>query len=859
MPRFARRFRLPGRLHRWRYVIFGCTAIAIIGLGIVIGFFVAAMRGLPSLANLEPNPALSSFVYDIKGNAVTDFSGNEERVPVKLEHVPQQLVDAFICAEDIRFWTHHGVDFRGIARALYRDITKGGATEGASTITQQFARNAFSLGYEKTITRKLQEIILAIQLERYYTKTEILEMYLNQIYFGHGAYGVQAASKTYFNKDVGDLTLPEAAMICGIAKNGNYYSPYVDERRALQRRNIVLEQMVRYGKISQAQATEAENLPLGCTGLPTENYPAAYFVDYVLEYLLDRYGADTVYRGGLKIYTTIDMDLQGYLEKAYKDILDPVVPFLDKDGNPLLDKNGKPQDVPQSAAVFMDPQTGQILAMLGGRNHTKRLELNRAVPPRGSWDGTLRQPGSAFKPLAVYAAAFDLGWSPSNVLDDSVKTWYIPDQPPFSPENYNRLYRGLVTLRQGVELSINTLAIKLIDQIGVETGVRYARKLGIDSLITEGQLIDASLAVAIGGLTQGVSVLDMTQAYCVFANGGFRVEPYAVIRVEDKYGNTLEQNEPVKQVALSEQATYLTLDTLRGVVNRGTGAGANIGRPAGGKTGTTDSNIDVWYIGFTPEICGAIWIGHDEPKEMKNVYGATYCAPMWKATVGSWLKDKPIQDWTMPDGIVRGQVCNKSGLLPGPNCPPSCVIEDLFIEGRQPMATCGVHTAATVCAARPWLLARPECPESLVKVFVRRPEPYEKFQRVDTKSKLLMTYVPADAANDLPTSYCDLHDPAPPSWPGVTLEVNLTATKFAFSRTKIEVPLGTYLVIKLQAVDYSHGFAVPSYGVDEVCLMGQQKTISFLCDKPGTFMFYSSGYAGEGTRGMMGSLVVGGG
>ncbi len=847
--RYARRPRR--RLNRtWRYVILAMAALAIVATGVVVGFVVAAMRGLPSMATLEPNPALTSFIYDINGDLVTDVAGAENRVRVRLDQVPQCLIDAFVASEDARFFTHHGVDLRGIVRALYRDITNASFSEGASTITQQFVRNAFGLGYEKTITRKLQEVILAIQVERRYTKNEVLEMYLNQIYFGHSAYGVQAASKLYFNKDVSQLTLPEAALICGMARNANIYSPYVDAKRAKDRRDVVLDQMARYKKITVEEAEAAKATDLNVVGPPPENYPAAYFVDYVLEQLLDKYGADSVYRGGLRIYTTIDMKLQNALEQAYRDILDKAQPMVDKDGNPL-------PSFPQSAAVFMDPQTGEIRAMVGGRKHEKRLELNRAVAPRGNWEGTLRQPGSAFKPIVDYAPAIDIGgWSASSVLDDSVKTWNLPGQPPYHPENYNYMYKGLVSLRQGLEGSINTVAVKLLDKIGVETGVRYAKKLGIDTLVTEGTHTDSSLALAIGGLTQGVSVLDMARAYCVFTNGGIAVKPLSILRVEDKYGNILEENKPSREVVLSEEAAYIVTDMLKGVITRGTGVRANIGRPAAGKTGTTDEDRDAWFIGYTPEIVGALWMGYDQPKRMEDIFGGTYCAPIWKQTVSTWLKDKPVRDWEEPDGIVHATVCVKSGLLPGPACPPEDLRDEIFIEGRQPMATCNVHATALVCANRPWQFARPECPQTLVKTFIRRPEPYEKFQKVDSKTGRLMTYIPADACEEYPTESCELHDPAVALPPGPVQETVIAASCYAFSPNTITVPVGTWLVLKVQATDANHGFALPAFGIDEICLKGRQKTILIKCDKPGTFTFYSSVWEGPGTRNMTGTLNV---
>lgn len=842
-----------GRRSRfWRYTLISLAAVMVIGIGIVVGFIAAAVRGMPALSGLEPNPALTSFVYDIHGDIVAEVAGWENRVPIKLDQAPQSLIDAFIALEDIRFWDHHGVDLMGIARALYRDLMHASIREGASTITQQFARNAFGLGYEQTITRKIREVILAIQIEREYTKEEILEMYLNQIWFGHSAYGVQAAAKLYFGKDVSELTLPESALVCAVAANANIYSPYIDADRAVNRRNLVLDTMAANGFITAEAAAEAKATPLELAGMPPENYPAAHFVDYVVEYLLDRYDADLVYRGGLKIYTTLDYPLQQLLEQAMHDNLDEAVPIYNDAGERIVH--------PEFAAVFLDPETGGIRAMIGGRQHEKRLELNRAVPPRGNWEGTLRQPGSAFKPIVDYAPAIEIGgWSSSSVLDDWPTTYHLPGQEPWTPQNYNLLYGGLTSLREGLELSVNTIAVKLLNQIGVETGVRYAKKLGIDTLVLEGSHTDSSLAVAIGGLTQGVSVLDMAQAYAVFASGGIRVEPLAVLRVEDKYGNILEENRPEKEVVLDPRTAYVVTDMLKGVVTHGTGWRANPGRPAAGKTGTTDNDYDAWFVGYTPEIVGALWMGYDQPKRMNDIFGGTYNAPIWKQTVSAWLEGKPVRDWEEPDGLVRMIVCKESGLLPGPNCSQDHWREEVFFEGRQPLLACDVHTTAVVCAQRPWQLATASCPNPQVRGFIQRREPWVPYQEADEKTHRLMTYVPADAAWEVPTEYCDLHGPGDPLPPGPHREVVIAAYKWAFSPNELTVPLGTVLTIKIQAQDANHGFAIPEYGIDVVAYHGQQTQVTVLCDQAGTFTWYSSVFAGKESRGMTGKLIVAGG
>lgn len=597
-------------------------AVMITGIG--LGFLTASLNTKPSLAN-DIRPPASSQIYDINGNLITTIHSAENRVPVKLNKIPKNLVNAFVAVEDARFYQHSGIDPRGILRAVWSNITNRGVSEGGSTITQQLAKNAY-LTQEQTIKRKIQEAFLALQLERQYTKNEILELYLNQIYFGQGAYGVQAAAQTYFGKNVEDLSLSECAMLAGIPKSPNYYSPLNNFKAANERKAVVLEQMQKYEYLDAATARQAsaEEIKLVKHTVSKEaNTVGSYFVDYVTQKLIDKYGADAVYKEGLKIYTTIDLDMQKAAENAMKKL-----PTYRTDDNGI--------EQPQGALVAIEPHTGYIKAMVGGRGND---QFNRATMAE-------RQPGSAFKPF-VFLAALESNLTPATIIEDSPIT--IGD---WTPKNYDSKFHGKVTLRTTAEHSLNVPTVKLAQQIGVDKPLYYAQQMGISTLVLDGPQNDRNLSMALGGLTKGVTPLELASAYGVFANSGTYVAPTAIVKIIDRNGKVLEQHAVQEKNIISTKSAYILTDLLRGVIIRGTGTGANIGRPAAGKTGTTSDYKDAWFVGYTPDLVASVWIGNDNADPLRGMTGADKPADIWKAFMSKALSGIPSKDFIKPAGVT---------------------------------------------------------------------------------------------------------------------------------------------------------------------------------------------------------------
>ena len=593
--------------------------------GIGLGFLSASFNTKPGLTN-DIRPAASSQIFDINGNLICNLHLEENRLPIKLEKMPKNLQHAFVAVEDARFYKHCGIDPIGIMRAIWVNITAGGVSEGGSTITQQLAKNAY-LSQERTLKRKIQEVFLALQIESQYTKDEILEMYLNQIYFGQGAYGIQAAAKTYFNKNAEDLTLPECAMLAGIPKSPNYYSPFNNLKAAKARQEVVLSQMVKYQYIDSdtaAKAKATEIVLADQSGVKSRQL-ASYFVDYVTQILIEKYGADAVYKEGLKIYTTLDLDMQKAAEAAINQL--PVY---------RTDENNVQQ--PQVAIVAIDPHTGHIKAMVGGRGND---HFNRAIMAE-------RQPGSSWKPF-VYLAAIDSGMSPKTTIRDAQLT--IGD---WSPKNYSGGYSGTVTLRHALTYSLNIPAVKLAQQIGPEKVLRFAKDMGITSLVFDGPVNDCNLsAAALGGLTRGVTPLEMASAYGVFAAGGVFTKATPIVKVVNRDGKVLEENlTPHGKEVISAKSAYIVTDMLKDVISHGTGAGANIGRPAAGKTGTTDNNRDAWFVGYTPDLVASVWVGMDNDGYLASgVTGGTLPASIWYDFMRVAVRNMPATDFTRPRGV----------------------------------------------------------------------------------------------------------------------------------------------------------------------------------------------------------------
>lgn len=612
-----------GALHRLRMFIALCFVI-FAGLG--FGYIFAAYQSLPQVGN-NMRPAVSSQVFDIHGRLITTLHSDQNRLPIDINKVPQNLQNAFIAAEDNRFYDHIGIDPIGIVRAIVTNVTNRGIAQGGSTITQQLAKNAF-LSQEQTMKRKIQEAMLALEIERKYSKKEILEMYMNQIYFGQGAYGIQTAAKTYFGKDVDQLTLAQCAMLAGLPKSPNYYSPFNNLQEAKNRKNTVVDQMVKYGYISEEEGAQAKAADLDLTEnkQTSENPESASFVDYVSREVANRYGDDALYKEGLKIYTTMDAEKQHAAVQALKNLPDN-----------YTDENGLTQ--PQGAIVSIDPKTGHILAMVGGRGQDSFNRASQAV----------RQPGSAFKPF-VYVTALQHGMTPSTTMEDKKVSY-----GSWTPQNASKSYSGTMTLSDALANSVNTVAVQVADKVGTSNIIANAKKMGITTLDAK----DDNLAMALGGLTHGVTPLEMASAYGTFANRGVHVKPTAIVKILDRNGNVLEDKSTMQKgntqnQVMSEKEAYEITYMLEGVISHGTGTAASIGRAAVGKTGTTDDNKDAWFVGYTPDIVTAVWMGDDTGSHtLGEVYGGTIPAQIWHDYMVEATSDAKSNEFSIPAGMER--------------------------------------------------------------------------------------------------------------------------------------------------------------------------------------------------------------
>ena len=599
-------------------VILGILLLAVVTVaGIAIGFVTANINANPEMIG-EIVPPASSQIYDSAGNEIANIHAAENRMPVKIENIPKALQQAFVAIEDNRFYEHRGVDPHGLARALYTNIMSNEVAEGGSTITQQLAKNAY-LTQERTIKRKIQEVFLAIQLEKQYTKQEILELYLNQIYFGRGAYGVQAAAKTYFNKNVSDLDLSECALLAGIPKSPNYYSPFNDLQAAKDRRNLVLDQMNKYHYINSVEASAAKSaeIVLAQPDMPEEQKDAEPFITFVTQLLIKKYGADAIYKDGLKVYTTIDLDIQ----RMAKATLAETLPDY------YVDENGIQQ--PQAAIVAIDPKTGYIKAMVGGRGTD---QFNRAAQAE-------RQPGSAFKPF-VFAAALENGFTPDTIIEDkpiNIDGW--------QPQNDSRRFSGAVPMRSVATWSMNVPTVRIAQKLGMETVIYYAQQMGITTFVLDGDTNDKNYATSLGGMTRGVTPLEIASAYCTFANGGVHMPYVAITKVLDRNGNILEEVHGDGIAVITPESAADLTSMLETVITKGTGKGANINRPAAGKTGTTSDYKDAWFVGYTPDLVASVWIGNDDNSSTDGIMGGTIPATMWASFMNKALANVPVHDF----------------------------------------------------------------------------------------------------------------------------------------------------------------------------------------------------------------------
>ncbi|TDA68244.1 MAG: PBP1A family penicillin-binding protein [Clostridia bacterium] len=714
MPRQTKKKKRRVRIGRLIWLI--VLVILVVALGATTGFVLSVARDVPAWNPEDMIGNMTTLVYDSDNKPVIQLHGVENRIPVDLKAVPQSLVNAFLATEDHRFFSHHGVDPQAIARAALTNFRSGSIAQGGSTITQQLAKNAFIEKPEKTLRRKVQEAILALQLEHVYTKEEILGYYLNQIYFGHGAYGVQAAAQTYFGKDVSQLDLAESAMLAGLVKSPGSYSPLKEGNlpQAKARQAQVLDNMVTYGYLTPEQAQQAgeEELHFRNNQGAVQKYQYPYFMDYVTdeaENLLEANGFDPnlLYVGGLNVYTSLDTRIQQKMEQVYSD--------------PSNFPAGPKDQLVQSAMVVLEPSSGEVRGIVGGREHEVRRGWNRATQ-------TKRQPGSSIKPLVVYAPAVEAGHAPATVVDDSPVTF--PGNPPYSPENYDHVFRGLVNYREALRRSINVPAVKVLKDIGVDAGYEFGLKLGLP-LVPE----DKQLSLALGGVTYGVTPLQMAAAYDALANEGVWMQPHAVRRITDHQGRVLVEVTPGRKPVMSPQTAYLVTDMLQTVVKSGTGTQARLdGRPAAGKTGTTQlpeapefkglsGNKDAWFIGYTPELVGAVWMGYDHTDQkhyLHNVAGGGYPARIWKAVMQEALKGVPVKEFPRPEGIVYVKVDVKSGLLPSNLTPPQFIVTEAFTTQSAPKKISQAWEEAQICTESQQL-ATPYCPQTQTGVFLVRP------------------------------------------------------------------------------------------------------------------------------------------
>jgi 1A family penicillin-binding protein len=591
-----------------------------VALGVVAGltYLDDSLKGLP-----DPDKpgafrvAQPTKIYSADGKLLANFY-LENREVVKLSQITSDLANAMVAVEDERFYEHTGVDFVGIARAAVINLTQGNTQEGASTITQQYIRNTILADerYEITYRRKLREAYLAEELEKRHSKAEILELYLNAVYFGDGAYGAQAAALNYFGKPASQLTLGEAALMAGLPQSPNGLNPYYNLNGAKARQKIVLERMVANKYVTQKQADEAALQPITLVKTldPDEGiYDCQYFVSYVRKQLLTQYPDSLVFKGGLTVYTTIDTKLQRYSEAAVKSVLN-----LPKD--------------PDAGLASIDPRNGYILAMYGGKNY-KTNHYNTATQGK-------RQPGSAFK-VFVLVTALEKGMPPHRTVDSSSPA-VIPSRPAWRVSNSEGSGKGYITLSAATRSSVNTVFARLIWELGAREVARTAKRMGITSEVP------AYPAIALGGLPRGVSPLEMASAYGVLAAGGIRYEPTAITKIVDADANVIFEHKPTGTRVLSKEIAWATTQQLMGVISGGTGTRASLpGREVAGKTGTAQNYQDAWFCGYTPQMSTAVWMGYLTGSiPMRNVhgqraFGGTFCAPMWRYYMANALKGQP--------------------------------------------------------------------------------------------------------------------------------------------------------------------------------------------------------------------------
>jgi penicillin-binding protein 1A len=755
----------------FRFIIWSSVVLGLFAVSILAVLWYIWSSNLPYIGSLkEYNPPIITEVFSDDGEVIGRF-WEEKRIVVPLEQVPEHLINAFIAAEDARFFKHEGVDILSIARALIKNLVAGKIEQGGSTITQQVTRSLLLKNPKRTYKRKAREALLSLQIEKNFSKERILFLYLNQIYLGHGAYGVEAAARTYFNKSAAELNLSESALLAGLPQAPSRYSPITHLERAKARQKYVLERMREEGYIEETEEEEALNAELQIEENEERSFSKApYFAEHVRKYLEKRYGRELLYRGGLKVYTTLNLKMQrvaqAALDKGLRELdkregyrgplrhlsaeemkafreeragameqdpfetdsifeglvekvddqkgeviiscgerrglltlsemkwaraPNPEVPYYAeslkspskalKTGDVVLvriKEKGMPpfdwilsleQDPEiQGALLSMEVKSARVRAMVGGRDFDVS-QFNRAIQSR-------RQPGSAFKPI-IYAAALDNGMNPATVIIDAP---YISkgsqEEELWRPKNYKKKFFGPTLLRTALIMSRNVITVKILREIGVLHAIEYAERMGIESELSP----DLSLALG----SSGISLYELTRAYLVFANGGRLAEPFFINRIVDRSGQVIEENQPFLREAISKETAHVMTDLLRAVIQEGTGWRIKaLKRPAAGKTGTTNELRDAWFLGYTPSLVTGTWVGYDDRKPMgKGETGSRAASPIWLYFMSQVLKDQPVEDFAVPEGVVFAKIDSKTGLLASPYSEKT--VFQAFKEGTEP-------------------------------------------------------------------------------------------------------------------------------------------------------------------------------
>ncbi|MEO1402056.1 MAG: penicillin-binding protein 1A [Cyanobacteria bacterium J06635_1] len=588
-------------------------------VGLAISF-----RNLPDVRVLRNYiPSETSYIYDVDGTLLDSLHDEANRDVVDLNEISPHLKRAVLAIEDSSFFTHEGINPTGIGRAMLANYQAGSTVQGGSTITMQLVKNLF-LTPERAVSRKVVEAVLALRIEQIFEKNEIFELYLNQVYWGHNTYGAETAAQSYFNKSAKDLTLAESAMMAGLIQAPEGFSPFVDYKLAKQRQSIVLARMRQLKWVSPEEeaAAKAQPLKLGrVTSFGSSQAP--YVTEAVVQELEEQFGKEAVLKGGMRVQTTIDLRLQKIAEQTVQ--------------RAYYNRFGSGAYADQLALVAVDPRTHYVKAIVGGVDH-EESQFNRAVQSR-------RQPGSAFKPFVYYTAFASGRFTPDSMIGDSPVT-YPDGYEYYSPKNYDSTFMGSIPVRRALEMSRNVPAVKLGQAVGVSRVVEVTRTLGFESPILP------VISLPLGSVD--VTPMEMAGAYATFASNGWHSDTTLIMQVTDSDGNLLLDNTPKPQLVLDPWATASLTSVLRGVIEQGTATNAKIGRPAAGKTGTTESHRDTWFVGYVPQLATAVWVGNDDYTPMgKGATGGGYAAPVWRDFMSQALQDTPVENFRRPSEFIR--------------------------------------------------------------------------------------------------------------------------------------------------------------------------------------------------------------